>query len=150
MPSTYSQIRTALGVELTELLTDSPVRIASVQYGRRTDFSGYPAVRYFFDGVTNELLAGGGAGSVYRRGYRFRVEIHQERVAKDSAESEDALGAAVDAVMDKLEANWNLGAANDILNPPAADSIRQEQSEAGNTIIIPILVTSRTIHSHSS
>lgn len=151
MPSSYSTIRTNLDTDLVALKTAAPIRIADVKYGHsRTDFTGYPAVRYYLDGVENELLSGGAGGSTYRRGYRWRIEIHQERNAKDAAEAEDALGAAVDAVMDSLESNWNLGSANDMMNTALSESIRQEQEAAGNTIIIPILATSRTIHSHSS
>ncbi len=141
--SSFSTQRTNLGTLLTACTT-----LADVKYGRRTDFAGYPACRYFFDGVENELLAAGGGAATYRRGYRFRVEIHQEKNAKDAQKAEDALGAAVDEVMDALEDQWDLGNANDILNAPASETIKQEQSEAGNTIIIPILVTSRTLHSH--
>ena len=149
--SSYSTIRGNLRDDLQAVVDAGSSPVADLKYGHgRSDFAGFPAIRYYFDGVENELLAGGGAGSSYRRGYRFKIEIHQEKNAKDAEAAEDALGAAVDAVMDSLEANWNLGTANDMLNAPGSESIKQEQAEPGNTIIIPILVTARTIHSHAS
>ena len=150
MSSSYATIKGNLASDLAALKNAVGAKIADVVYGRSQQPAGYPAVRYYLDGVENELLSGGGAGSSYRRGYRWRLEVLQERNAKDAAEAEDALGAAVDALMDSLESNWNLGSANDIMNPATSETVTQQQEAARNTIIIPILATTRTIHSHSS
>lgn len=142
--SSFSTIRTNLQTDLDAVVTGGTISCAL--FGRRIDFTGFPAVRYYIDGISNELLAaGGGVSAQYRRGYVFRIDVCQQKETKSPEQAELDLGAAVDAVCDKLETNWNLGSAGDLLTAPESQQVVELETANGIMVIVPIIVSIRTL-----
>lgn len=96
-----SSIRTALSTHLSAV-----TQLKQVKIGRDLDTSlGFPYCRFYLVGVGSEQIDNRPSDF---RSYRFAVDIFQEVNALSKAAAEAAFEDAVDAVMDKLNAQWKV------------------------------------------
>src|SRR3954468_1969642 len=99
--NSVSSIRAAL---ITHLSAVTQLKV--VKQGRDLDFStGFPAARFYLVGVSDELIDNRPSNF---RTYRFAVDIFQEMNALSKSDAEAAFEDAVDAVMDKFNAQWQV------------------------------------------
>jgi len=98
--NSLSAIRSALSTQLNAVS-----QLKQVVQGRNYDATGFPLCRFYLIGVNQENM--GNAPSDWRT-YRFAVEIVQEASAKTPTNAEADFQDAVEAVMNKLSAQWQL------------------------------------------
>lgn len=109
--------------------------------GRSAAPTSFPFCRYYLSGVSNQPIDN--KPSDYRT-YRFVVEIIQETTAKSVQDAEADCQDAADAVMDRLNANWQLGGNCDDMTIEPSTVLVQEFSW-GPSIVLPIFVSVRTL-----
>lgn len=99
--NSVSSIRTALNTHLSAVS-----QLKQVKIGRDFDVSGgFPFCRFYLIGASSEAVTN--QPSDYRT-YRFAIDIFQEVSAKTKADAEADFEDAVDAVLDKLNAQWQI------------------------------------------
>ena len=131
-----SSIRTILATKLGEV-----TQLQDVQLGRTAVFSGYPACRFYLSGIGDELIDNTPSNF---RDYQFVIEIVQEMSNKDVDDAEADFQDAIDAVLDKLNAQWTLGSNVDvsIVNSGAISLV---ESNAGPALYCAILFSAKTL-----
>jgi hypothetical protein len=96
-----SSIRTTLSTHLSAV-----TQLKQVKVGRDLDTSlGFPYCRFYLVGVSSEQFDNRPSDF---RSYRFAVDVFQEVNAASKADAEAYFEDAVDAVMDKLNAQWQV------------------------------------------
>jgi len=132
-----SAIRSALDTALSAV-----TQVKSVESGKTSDFAGFPAVRYFLSGIENNQED---TNSDYRT-YQYTVDIitpvssNGVSVATWEADLQDA----IDAVMDKLGAEWTLsGNADNVTMQPSP--VRVEEFPFGPANVLTLTVNVRTL-----
>src|SRR4051812_20496907 len=107
-----SAIRTALSTHLTAV-----TQLKQVKIGRDADHSqGFPFARFYLVGVESQAVDN--APTDYRT-YRFQIDVIQETTNKSRLDAEADFEDAVDAVLDKLNAKWQLPGGS---NAPTVDN----------------------------
>ena len=121
--------------------------IQQVVIGRQTDISsGFPLARIYLIGV--ESKPEDNKPSDYRT-YRFAIDIVQENTNKSKANAEADFQDAVDAVLDKLNAKWQLP---DGSNVPTVDTteidvsgVREDEFNVGPCLVCTISLACKTL-----
>jgi hypothetical protein len=131
-----SGIRGAIKEKLLEV-----TQLQTVKIGRSIDFSGYPACRFYLSGITDELIDN--TPSNFRT-YQFTIEIIQEITSKDVPDAEADFQDAIDAVLDKLNAQWTLGSNVDV-SIVDGGSVAIVESDAGPVVVCAILLSAKTL-----
>jgi hypothetical protein len=120
---------------------ETVTQLKEVKLGRDLAFSGFPACRFYLAGVSDELQDN---APTYLRTYKFAVEVFQETTVKTKANAEADWQDAVDAVMDKLNAQWNLsGNAED--SKMEMGNVAQVETPQGPAVFIQIILSVRTL-----
>lgn len=136
-----STIRAALLTHLTAV-----TELQDVQSGRSVTPSGYPFARFYLAGVGNELLTNQPANF---RSYRFAIDIVQEIANKDRDDAEADFQDAVDAVMDKLNAQWQVKDGSNIATVDVSQveggNVQQVEINGGPAVILTIQFTARSL-----
>lgn len=137
MPNvSIASIRTALATKLGEV-----TQIKQVLVGRTEAFTKFPGCRFYLMGVTDEIAD---TNNQYRN-YKFAIEIiHLQAVpAVSKANSEADFQDAVDAVMDKLNTQWDMAA----LEHSAIESGIAQLIEAsqGPALVMTLIWQARTL-----
>src|SRR5687767_8864074 len=102
--NSISSIRTALNTHLSALVTSSVLK--QVKIGRDADASsGYPFCRFYLSGVGSEAVDNQPSDL---RTYRFTIDVVQQIPSLGADDAEAAFQDAVDAVLDKLNAQWRV------------------------------------------
>ena len=116
-------------------------QLGAVVSGRNVKPTSFPFCRYFLSGIANEPFDN--QPSNYRT-YRFIVEVIQEVTNKPKADAEADFQDAVDAVLDRLNANWQLsGNCDDMVIDPG--SVLYQEPSWGPSLILPISVSVKTM-----
>lgn len=142
--NSVSSIRTALNTHLSAV-----TQLKQVKIGRDLDASsGFPFCRFYLVGVTNETIDNRTTGTDWRS-YRFAVDIFQEVNAASKADAEAYFEDAVDAVMDKLNAQWQV---KDGSNVATVDSsviqssfVTLAEAPQGPAVYLQLIVECKTL-----
>lgn len=141
---TYAQIKADLNTELQAVVDDGTNPVQDLVYGYKTgQNSGYPYIRYMLINIGTDRLT----RNDYYGEWTFRVEIVQEIAEQDEGQAEDDLGKSADAVMQRLEENWDL--SGDMLGSPQGD-VGQDTDASGKVRIVAMLATIRTFRSYAN
>lgn len=132
-----SAIRTSLVTHLSAVS-----ELKQVKVGRTADFSsGFPACRLYLSAIENALKDN--APSNWRT-YVFAVEVIQHVKAGNESTDEATFEAAVDAVLDKLAAEWTLSSNADVVEINAG-GVEYRESPQGVEVSCILLVNVRTL-----
>lgn len=137
MPNvSIASIRTALATKIGEV-----TQIKQALVGRTEAFTKFPGSRSYLMGVTDEIAD---TNNQYRT-YKFAIEIvHLQAVQGVTKEnSEAAFQDAVDAVMDKLNTQWDLAG----LEHSAIESgiVQLVESSQGPALVMTLIWQARTL-----
>ena len=132
-----SSIRSAINTKLGEV-----TQLKQVAIGRSSNpSSGFPFCRFYLIGIDDELKDN--TPSNFRT-YRYAIEILQEMTSKSVADAEADFEDAMDAVLDKLNANWTLTANVDV-SFVESGTIGVVESPQGPAIQGTIFLSCRTL-----
>ncbi len=136
MNDPIATIRATLETKLNEVS-----EFAEVKVGRFTTFTGYPACRFYLAAIDDQLLDNQPTNF---RTYSFNIDIFQETTNKDAEAAEIAMENAVDAVLDKLNANIDLD--NDVEDTQIESGIIEERDYGfGPALGTTIIFITRTV-----
>ena len=131
-----SDIRTALLDKLGEV-----TELKQVKLGHTSDFSeGFPACRVYLVGTLNPLIDN---QPTYERTYQYGIEIIQKHKDGSEATDEAAFEDAIDAVLDKLGAEWTLDDNVHVLVSNVGQ-VRPMDSQIGPSVSCIITVEAKT------
>ena len=144
--STFPQVTSALKTHLDAIST---TKVKTVLKGFNRANTGFPFVRFYFDGPTSQQeSAGGGAASNYRTAVDYIVEIVGELSSdKVASKKEDDLIEASEAVVAKLEEEWKLN-SSDVITDIVSQGSRAEQLAEGYMRVIVFRVTVQTFRKY--
>ena len=131
-----SAIRSALSTKLGEV-----AELKSVAIGRTFNFSaGFPACRHYLVGIASEPVDN--MPSDYRT-YQFAIDVVQQYTAQAVATAEANFQDAVDAVLDKLNSQWNLGGVDNSVIEQSP--VTYEDGPQGPTLYCSIIFQARVL-----
>ncbi len=143
MPNnSIASIKTALNTHLSAVS-----ELKQVVIGRSFDpSSGYPFCRFYLVGVGSEAITN--QPSDYRT-YRFAIDIFQEISAQAKADAETDFENAVDAVLDKLNVQWQIKDGSNVatVDNSIIDSsfIVQTEPPFGPCVYLQLLLQCKTL-----
>lgn len=137
-----SSIRTAINTHLTAV-----TQLKQVVIGRSLDpSSGFPYCRFYLVGVASQAISN--QPSDYRT-YRYAIDIFQEVSAQSKASAEADFEDAVDAVLDKLNTEWQIkdGSSIATVDNSIIDSsfIVQTEPPFGPAVYLQLLLQAKTL-----
>lgn len=134
--NSLSSIRSALDTNLTAVS-----QLKEIIAARTTEFSKFPACRHYLMGVNDQDLD---TASNYRT-YRFGIDVVMPYAIKDmSKETAEAnFQDAIDAVMDKLNSEWDDSVDHSIVE---VGSVRQEEWPMGPVVVLTFTWAARTLY----
>lgn len=134
--SPISTIRSSLSTKLGEVS-----QLKSVAIGRTFDFSaGFPACRHYLVGIASEPVDN--MPSDYRT-YQFAIDVVQQQTAQAVATAEANFQDAIDAVLDKLNAEWDLGGVDNSVIEQTP--VTHEDGPQGPTLYCSILFQAKVL-----
>lgn len=109
--------------------------------GRSIDTSsGFPFCRFYLAGMTDTLED----QQSYYRTYRFAIDVIQELTAKDRTTAEANFQDAIEAVLNKLNTDWQLNNAADDSDIDAG-TVSEVELPQGPAAIMQITLSVRTL-----
>jgi hypothetical protein len=135
--NSLSSIRTALDTNLSAVS-----QLKEVKAARTTQFDHFPCCRHYLVGVGDQDLD---TASNYRT-YRFGIDVVMPYAIKDMSKetAEATFQDAVDAVMDKLNAEWDDSVDHSIVDTGAVRQV--EDWPMGPCVAITIIWQARTLY----
>ncbi len=137
-----SAIRSSLNTKLSEVTELK----GGVYIGRTAQFSGFPACRAFLTGIRDELTDTNNNYRTYVLGIDIVQIIAINNVTKANSEAE--FQDAVDAVIDKLNVQWQLGIGIE-MSLVEAGAVREEETPQGLAITMSLTLLAKTLISLS-
>jgi hypothetical protein len=134
--NSLSSIRSALNTQLSAV-----TELQDVKSGRIIEFSGFPACRFYLISTENELKTN---APDYWRTYTFAIDIFQETSQKANDTAEANFQDAIDAVMDKLNAEWLLDDNVDVSSVQTG-SVELREINAGPCLVMTFQFAARTL-----
>lgn len=116
-------------------------QLGAVVSGRNVQPTSFPFCRYYLSGVAIQPMDNQPANW---RTYRYIVEIIQEVSNKTKANAEADFQDAVDAVLDKLQTQWQLAVSVDdtVVEP---STVLYQEYPWGPCVVLPISVSVKTL-----
>lgn len=117
-------------------------QLKQVAIGRSANPSGgFPFCRFYLVGIASEQADN--KPSDYRT-YRYAIEIMQEISNKTKQTAEEDFEDAIDAVLDRLNANWQLGNNADQTEIDVS-SVVQMEANTGPCAVLTIFFSVKTL-----
>ena len=137
-----SSIKTALNTHLSAV-----TQLKQVVIGRSYDpSSGFPFCRFYLVGVASQPITN--QPSDYRT-YRFAIDIFQEISAQSKTNAETDFEDAVDAVLDKLNTQWQINDGSSVatVDNSIIDSsfVVQTEPPFGPSVYLQLLLQCKTL-----
>lgn len=139
---------TNLGIELAAVVTSGELKTALT--GRSTKGTGKPYCRYYdLGGSVESVASGGGSASDWWDLHRFGIDIMGDFASsKVISQAETDFNAAIEAVITRLEDNWNIGGGDDVIENIDYDT-SDEQTGDGTILLCAMVVTIKTFRSYT-